>query len=575
MDETSEQRAGAVTQEFQPDRQRDVNLLPAEHEAIKTAKILAKKASRKGKMSYVTRLINNVNKHVSENGEPRQVDFNIQSLKKAMTSFRDFNDEYVENLEDSDKIDRTFTTFLSTEDKFQQCIEAAESHLAQCRRETSSNRSSGKSGKYSMSSSSTGSDRSIPQNSMGRERRYHSSECSAEPDPQEKKNEYGASTTVKNETIANEAWQDFKIPSQTARGPKDTNPFAEDTIPRRSLNTLTQAPLQTPLIHERHIFPTTQPSSLLPRPPNVTYSNPPSPNLPHPSPSRSKQASNEPTRRQADPQELWPGLIQTFKAVVDNQPYEPIMKLAILEQHVIGSAKDCIKGFPFDEKSYPLVLKTLEDRFGDDDDHAAFHLGAIEDLPRVKEKETSSLRKFFDDLQAHIQILEAQGPDVACHLYDPRRLKVVLSKLPTDVVVAWTSYKEDRNLSTDIQPLCEWLRRRVRILEKADVKQLGVSRPKHSIHTTLNNSSRRHTPDSKQCWLCQENHVIYKCQRFEKMDVETRKQEVRNKGTCFRCLQHGHMARMCRTNMNDKGKKTWTHPMLRSNSDTDESRLIE
>ena len=85
-------------------------------------------------MSYVTRLINNVNKQVSENGEPRQVDFNIQSLKKAMTSFRDFNDEYVENLEDSDEIDRAFTTLLSTEDKFQQCIEAAESYLAQCRR---------------------------------------------------------------------------------------------------------------------------------------------------------------------------------------------------------------------------------------------------------------------------------------------------------------------------------------------------------------------------------------------------------------------------------------------------------
>ena len=105
--------------------------------------------------------------------------------------------------------------------------------------------------------------------------------------------------------------------------------------------------------------------------------------------------------------ELWPRFIQKLKAVVDNQPYEPIVKLAILEQHVIASAKDCIKGFPFDEKSYPLMLKTLEDRFGDDDDLAAFHLGAIEDLPRVKEKEASSLRKFFDDLQAHIQILEA------------------------------------------------------------------------------------------------------------------------------------------------------------------------
>ena len=183
-------------------------------------------------------------------------------------------------------------------------------------------------------------------------------------DHREKKNEYGASTTVKNETTANEAWQDFKIPSQTARVPEDPNPFAGDTIPRRSMNPLARAPLPTPLIPERHIFPTTQPYSLLPCPPNVTYPNLPSPNLPHPSPSRSKQASNEPTRRQADPQpstmrlptittmqltfggeniiplgkfsgkkEPWPRFIQTFKAVVGNQPYESIVKLAILACH--------------------------------------------------------------------------------------------------------------------------------------------------------------------------------------------------------------------------------------------------
>ena len=90
MNETSEQTSGAVTRESEPDRQRDISMLPAEREANK---ILAHKASRSGKMSYVTKLINNVNKQVSDNGEPRQVDFNIQSLKKAMTSFLEFNDK--------------------------------------------------------------------------------------------------------------------------------------------------------------------------------------------------------------------------------------------------------------------------------------------------------------------------------------------------------------------------------------------------------------------------------------------------------------------------------------------------
>jgi hypothetical protein len=107
--------------------------------------------------------------------------------------------------------------------------------------------------------------------------------------------------------------------------------------------------------------------------------------------------------------ESWLRFFQTFKAVVDKQPYEPIVKFAILEKHLTGPAKDCIRGFPFTENSYPLALKALQDRlkdcirgfpftensyplalkalqdrFGDEEDQASFYLGAVENLPKIK-----------------------------------------------------------------------------------------------------------------------------------------------------------------------------------------------
>ena len=51
-----------------------------------------------------------------------------------------------------------------------------------------------------------------------------------------------------------------------------------------------------------------------------------------------------------------------FKAVVHKQPYDPMVKFAILEKHLTGPAKDCIRGFPFTENSYPFALKALQDR---------------------------------------------------------------------------------------------------------------------------------------------------------------------------------------------------------------------
>ena len=58
----------------------------------------------------MTKLINDVNKQMSENGELKQVDFNIQSLKKVMTNFRDLNDGNFELLEDSQPINEVFKT---------------------------------------------------------------------------------------------------------------------------------------------------------------------------------------------------------------------------------------------------------------------------------------------------------------------------------------------------------------------------------------------------------------------------------------------------------------------------------
>ncbi len=102
-----------------------------------------------------------------------------------------------------------------------------------------------------------------------------------------------------------------------------------------------------------------------------------------------------------------PRFIQTFKAVVDNQPYDIIIKLAILEQHLQGIASDCVKGFPFHDNSYPLILKSLEERLGDEEDRVTFHLTAIENLLPIERNDTAD--QFFDDIQTHVQVLEGIG----------------------------------------------------------------------------------------------------------------------------------------------------------------------
>jgi len=85
-----------------------------------------------------------------------------------------------------------------------------------------------KSGKFSISLSSTRSDRHKAQ------------------DPLEMEIKHPASTNVKIETSENQECQSMGISTQAARAPQDQKFVAEDTILRHTFNPLSRVPLQNP-----------------------------------------------------------------------------------------------------------------------------------------------------------------------------------------------------------------------------------------------------------------------------------------------------------------------------------------
>lgn len=110
--------------------------------------------------------------------------------------------------------------------------------------------------------------------------------------------------------------------------------------------------------------------------------------------------------------------------------------------------------------------------------------------------ETPTLSKFLDDLKARIQILETVGLELSCHLYDPGRIKIVIYKLPHDAEITRTNYEEDGDLTTDIRLLCEWLRRRVNVLENADISNFYI------MFSALSHKSQSNTFNFERCWVC-------------------------------------------------------------------------
>ena len=406
------------------------------------------KAGRSGKISHVTRIINQLNDLVENEGSCRLVTKLVDSLNEALKGAYRYNDEYIETLdstEDEEEINQSATKIMELERKCFESTSNAEQYLAVKAAEDPSETSSSSSQVTTKSATYD-----LNQDKMKRTR---TKSVISQKDVKTSLEGYSKQASNLNTSVG----------SNVAVGAANNGPFV---LP----------PMIAGLGNNNFV----------------------------PLPVFNGNKAN------------WRRFIQTFEAVVHNQAYDDVVKLAILESHLSGPAVDCIKGFPFEAKSYPLIVKALEVRFGSDEDLEELHLDAIESLDKVSNnKDIKALRKFYDELQAHVSIIEAMGPDEAKHLDDPKRLKTVLGKLPRDIVFGWTKYRVENGISTDLTYFCHWLCKRVTIAEKAEIKtdfrDIGLKKfsgmvvegeeaEKDSSHYSAKRSTKE--KQNKFCWVC-------------------------------------------------------------------------
>jgi hypothetical protein len=542
------------------------------HKEVPSAELLniqAKKASRRGKMSHVTKLLNNIYRLIETSGSIRELERVINSLNEAFSGFVKRHDEYIAVLtseRDEIEMDLAIDKLVEIEEKIANCKWKAEQYISAQQKELES-QSRGSQEEKCLLSVSTRSHVSLRKKStythLSKEQEHRSrkrlDEVKERHQYEEKLQDLKFNTLkremqIRRELEIRQAERDLEscgiAKSSSSRSKNSSNPQSvADQSPKAKKSSLpdkvsVELPAYSSHGSKAH-------KSLPPR--AVSTWNTP----------LVLGEKTIPLGTFEGKKESWLRFFQTFKAVVDNQPYDPIVKFAILEKHLMGPAKDCIRGFPFTENSYPLVLKALQDRFGDEEDQASFYLGTVENLPKIKSSDVPGLRKFYDDLNTNIQVLENMGPDVAMHLNDPRRMKLLSTKLPRNLAIAWATYQDEKGIGSDMRAFTEWLRKKVQILERVEVQpqtETGDKRVpgkqffKPHVHvTTQDGGTQTERTETKlqiergKCWVCRDgNHWPGQCLVLKKMTVHERKQLVKQNGACFKCLLRGHLVAKCR-----------------------------
>ena len=93
---------------------------------MKSAKI---KASRRGKMSHVTKIVNSLNNLITNNASRREIQGMKISLSEALSGFKSRHDEYIAILTDDEEIDVATEKLFEIEERANCCLAKVEDYL--------------------------------------------------------------------------------------------------------------------------------------------------------------------------------------------------------------------------------------------------------------------------------------------------------------------------------------------------------------------------------------------------------------------------------------------------------------
>jgi len=237
----------------------------------------------------------------------------------------------------------------------------------------------------------------------------------------------------------------------------------------------------------------------------------------------------------------WKTFYDTFMCTIDgNETLSNVERMSYLLNLVEGVAEQTLKGFSLSNDNYQLALKTLQERFGDEQIIITSHMNKLLELPSVESvTNTKALRNLYDTVEAQIRSLTAFDLDIKN--YGPFLVPVIMSKIPNEIKLVITR-QLDKN-TWDATLILKQLQKEIEVREKLNDVEVptGEDLPT-GISLYAGNENKANFKNN--CAFCSGNHKHQHCQKVR--NAEDRRQKVKQLGMCFLCLRKNHLCRDCR-----------------------------
>ena len=260
---------------------------------------------------------------------------------------------------------------------------------------------------------------------------------------------------------------------------------------------------------------------------------------------------------------------QTFQTLIHlNRNLNNIEKYNYLLSSLEGPPLDIISDIQVTNENYPIAYNTLIERYDNKRLQAFTHWRAIEECPRLFQENIVSLRNLLDTFSKNLSALQNLKFDVDSWDF-------ILAYMLLDRLDPFTRKLFEQQHASNNVPKYEsirvFLQKQCVALESVPQKTkpiISFSKPNNSkaprnFDLPLKNKSflaQQQQPNT--CFLCKENHIIFKCPTFSSKSIQQRFDIIKKQRACVNCLATSHTTSRCTSNKRCRFCNQQHHTML-------------
>ncbi|XP_025995820.2 uncharacterized protein LOC105202869 [Solenopsis invicta] len=244
--------------------------------------------------------------------------------------------------------------------------------------------------------------------------------------------------------------------------------------------------------------------------------------------------------------EEWMPFRNMFQSMIDNNTSLPkVQKMQYLISALRGEARDVVGSLEVAEENYIEAWEMLKERYDDPGLIIQKHIRALFDVPTIVKENHLLIRRLMDNVLKHLRALKALKRPT--DYWDDLVIHLVTSRLDPKTSRAWEVTLKRGEIPT-LKQLTDFLAQHSKALEasirtaRTGSSSTGQDRIGQARATTANIA----TTNNKCAYCEKENHAIYKCEDYLRLDVSQRIKEARSRRLCLNCLKAAsHQTKHC------------------------------